>query len=149
MPVTTSPDLPRRKASRGFALMPLADVMFQLLIYLMLSTGLASYSLLTLQTGQAGTGGAVGGGNAAEQIAAPTPSDGALWRVEAEAVIVGGQRFDMGELDALTTAFADDDGPAQVILVVGASARVQDISTVLAQLKLSNVGSVRLSTGGG
>ena len=43
--------LPRRNRRYRFSMTPLADVMFQLLIFFMLSANLAAYSLLPLRSG--------------------------------------------------------------------------------------------------
>ena len=42
--------LPERPRRYKFAMTPLADAMFQLLIFFMLSSSLAPYSLITLKT---------------------------------------------------------------------------------------------------
>ena len=133
--------------------MPLADVMFQLLIFFMLSTGLTPYSLLTLQSGPGEATAQPAGGGAATgappaQPGVLQPGEAAIWRVEADAVIAGGQRFGFDDLEALAGALGSEGAPARVVLVVGRDARVQDISTVLARLKAADVGSVQLSTGG-
>jgi len=45
---------PRSPARYRFVLTPLADAMFQLLIFFMLSSNLAPYSLLTIRSGTTG-----------------------------------------------------------------------------------------------
>ena len=143
--------LPERKRNYKFALTPLADAMFQLLIFFMLSSSLTPYSLLTLQSapGAANTASAPAAGtsNEATPLQAAT-ADVALWTVEADAVRVGGQRFEFDALDALAEALGTPGTPASVILIVRPSAQVQDVTTVLARLRAADVVSVRISSGG-
>lgn len=142
--------LHERKRNYRFALTPFADAMFQLLIFFMLSSSMAPYSLLTLQTAPGTPEGQAG---PADQGAAEAPSgavlagDVALWTIEADRVIVGGQNFDFTALDALADALGQSGVAVDVVLVIRASARVQDVTTVLARLRLANVGSVQISTG--
>ena len=144
--------LPERRRSYRFALTPLADAMFQLLIFFMLSTSLTPYSLLTVQSAQAPqTQQAAAAGqaqDAPEQPAASPQPDVALWTLEAETIIAGGQRFDFDALPDLAQALGAPGVPAAVILIVRPSARVQDITTVLATLRAAEVGSVQVSSAG-
>ena len=143
--------LPERKRNYKFALTPLADAMFQLLIFFMLSSSLTPYSLLTLQSASGGVS-ASGSGSAGNDPDAPAltaaPNDVALWTVEADAVLVGGQRFGFDALDALAEALGEPGIPASVILIVRPSAQVQSVSTVLARLRAADVASVQISGGG-
>ena len=139
--------LPQRKRNYKFALTPLADAMFQLLIFFMLSSSLTPYSLLTLQSapGASATGSAIAGNDPDAQPLTAAPADTALWTVEADAVLVGGQRFGFDALDDLAQALG---APSSVILIVHPSAQVQSVSTVLARLRAADVGSVQISGGG-
>lgn len=142
--------LPERKRNYRFVLTPFADAMFQLLIFFMLSSNLAPYSLLTLQTAPPvadGQAGAPGAETVADATEAALAGDVALWTIEADRVIVGGQDFDFAALDALAEALGESGAAADVVLVIRASARVQDVTTVLARLRLANVASVQISTG--
>lgn len=142
--------LPRRKQNYRFALTPLADAMFQLLIFFMLSSGLTPYSLLTLQSApgeqddQSPTG---QDPQSTEEIAPAPPADVALWTVDAETVIVGGQRFGFEALDDLASSLGVAGAPAEVVLIIRPTAQVQDITTVLARLTAANVTAVQVSTG--
>lgn len=149
MPAVFSLNLPERRRNYRFSLTPLADAMFQLLIFFMLSAGLTPYSLLTLQSApaQAQTSGTTAEGGEAERQPPAPPGETALWTIEAEAVLVGGQRFGFDALDDLAGALGSGTAPADVVLIVRPSARVQDITTVLARLSAANVGSVQVSTG--
>jgi biopolymer transport protein ExbD len=143
--------LPERQRNYRFALTPLADAMFQLLIFFMLSSSLTPYSLLTVQSapGDAGAEQAAAGpasDDPPQQMSAP-PADVTLWTLEADTVIVGGQRFDFDALDALADALGTAGAPADVILIVRPSAQVQDVTTVLARLRAAEVASVQVTTG--
>ncbi|OCX61447.1 hypothetical protein BFP70_15625 [Thioclava sp. SK-1] len=143
-------ELPRRTANYRFALTPLADAMFQLLIFFMLSSSLTPYSLLPLQSGGQVADGAPGQPGLHPQPPSHSvqPGDTALWTLEAEAVIVGGQRFGFDALDDLTQALGQDGAVPKVVVIVRPSARVQDVSTVLARLRAADVSAVQLATGG-
>ena len=140
--------LPVRPRNYRFAMTPLADAMFQLLIFFLLTSSLTPYSLLTVQTAAPPP----------EQVtatSAPTPNDQtptpplevALWTLEAERIIVGGQEFTFDSLDALADALGSDVAPADVTILVRDTARVQDVTTVLARLATANVGAVRVARG--
>ena len=143
-------ELPERKRNYRFALTPLADAMFQLLIFFMLSSGLTPYSLLTVQSAPgAPTTEAAAGGDAdtSEPPPAQAAQEVALWTIEAEAVIVRGQRFGFDALDDLADALGVAGAPSEVVLIVRPTAQVQDITTVLARLSAANVTAVQVSTG--
>jgi len=142
--------LHERKRNYRFVLTPFADAMFQLLIFFMLSSSMAPYSLLPLQTASGSSDGQMDetGPAAVEKLAAATlTGDVALWTIEADRVIVGGQSFDFTALDALADALGTAGSAVDVLLVIRASAKVQDVTTVLARLRLANVGSVQISAG--
>jgi len=140
--------LPARKPSYRFVLTPLADAMFQLLIFFMLSSSLTPYSLLTLQTAPQAPGEAAPGqADEAAQVAEAAPADVALWTVDVGAVIVGGQRFEFDALPDLAGALGSASAPADVILLIRKSAQMQDITTVLEALQEASVGSVQITSG--
>lgn len=144
-------NLPERRRNYRFALTPLADAMFQLLIFFMLSSGLTPYSLLTLQSAAPQSDSAASApGDTGDIRPVPPQTDPrvALWTVEANAVLVGGQRFDFDALGELAAALGTADDPAQVILLVRPSAQVQDVTTVLSRLAASDVTSVKVSMAG-
>lgn len=144
-------NLPPRKTNYRFALTPLADAMFQLLIFFMLSSGLTPYSLLPFQSAQAQVDNAPSiPGEEGEEIEPPEAEDTgdvALWTIEAETVLVGGQRFGFDALDDLAGALGTAGSPGAVVLIVRPSAQVQDITTVLARLSAAEVASVQVSIG--
>lgn len=143
---------PSRRPNYRFGFTAFADTMFQLLIFFLLSSSLTPYSLLTVKTtgalaepsGPAGTGDAPPA--PATDIA---PPEVALWTVEGEALVVGGQRFTFDRLPALADALGTPAAPANVVLIVRSGAKVQDVATVLAALQAADVGTVRIAAEGG
>jgi biopolymer transport protein ExbD len=141
--------LPVRPRSYRFAMTPLADAMFQLLIFFMLTSSLTPYSLLTVQTATAPDEAAntAAGPNPPRPVAQTPPRDIALWTLDAGKIVVGGQEFGFDALDLLADALGTDAAPAEVVILVRDTARVQDVTTVLARLSDANVGSVRIAEG--
>ena len=137
--------LPSR-SSRGyrFVLTPLADAMFQLLIFFMLSSNLAPYSLLLLRSGDAGE--SPGGGGAAPSDFVPDPGV-AIWQVDAEQVVVGGLTIGFDRLPDLAQALSAD-GEASVVLILRDTALVQDLTTVLEALTGAGIKQVQIAAGG-
>lgn len=139
--------LPRSPAKYRFVLTPLADAMFQLLIFFMLSSNLAPYSLLTIRSGA--TGSPEGGESGAEEPA-PAPAapigDVAIWNVDAGNVVVGGQQFGF-DLLADLAASLNADGDASIILVVRDEANVQDLSSVLEALAAGGISNIQIAGG--
>ncbi|WP_121632448.1 ExbD/TolR family protein [Tropicibacter alexandrii] len=138
--------LPERPRRYRFAMTPLADAMFQLLIFFMLSSSLTPYSMITLQTAEAPP---EPGNAGAPAPAAPAPDTGetAIWALENGRVLVGGQSFDFDALDGLAAALGASGVPQDVLLLVRDSAQVQDVTTVLERLRAANVGAVRVAQG--
>jgi biopolymer transport protein ExbD len=146
MAITKGILLPRSPARYRFVLTPLADAMFQLLIFFMLSSNLAPYSLLTIRNGTTGdTTGTDAGADPVEEIAAPL-GQVAIWNVDAGNVIVGGQKFGFEVLSDLAAALnANND--ASIILVVRTEANVQDLSSVLESLAAAGVSNIQIAGG--
>lgn len=127
------------KKKLSFALTPLADAMFQLLIFFMLSSSLAPYSLISLTPGAASA--EVAG---AEPTDRPIPGAGpTIWHLSADSVRSGAEVFALSDLPELLSLMAAR-GSAQVVIFTDASATVQDIATVLNQLTLAELTSVQL-----
>ncbi|MCX7561645.1 biopolymer transporter ExbD [Sulfitobacter sp. F26204] len=144
-------NLPQRRTNYRFALTPLADAMFQLLIFFMLTSGLTPYSLLPFQSAPAQATAepsvAAEDGTLPDTPAMDEQGDVALWTIEAKAILVGGQRFGFDALDDLAGALGTAGSPGAVVLIVRPSAQVQDITTVLARLSAAEVSSVQVSIG--
>ena len=135
--------LPPAKRRYTFAMTPLADAMFQLLIFFMLTSSLTPYSLLTINAGQ---------GSPAEEIPQeePEPAEpseeadpAATWTIENGAVIAGGQRFNFDTLPGLAQVLGQREAPS-VVLISTEKARVQDIVTVLETLAAADIRSVQI-----
>lgn len=145
-------ELPRRPRKVGFALTPLADAMFQLLIFFMLSSNLTPYSLLGLRAG------AVAGAPPTDPGATTPPSQAttlspvetAIWSVSRESIVAGGQRFGFDALPRLAQAMRTA-GTARVLLVTRGDAQVQGLVSVLEALAAAGITDVQIArsdTGG-
>jgi biopolymer transport protein ExbD len=133
----------RRNPKRyRIALTPLADAMFQLLIYFMLSSNVTPYSLISLKGALTTPGGQGGNGTGAAQPAPGT--DTTVWTVQEGSVIAGGQPFQMDKLAELTTALALS-GTTSVTLIVRPEAKVQDLTSVLEALAAGGITDVQLA----
>lgn len=142
-------ELPRRQRRYGFALTPLADAMFQLLIFFMLSANLTPYSLLSLKAGT--ISGASPGDQPADhepQINAPTlsPGETAIWSISRESIVASGQRFGFDALPQLAGAMRAA-GTARVLLVTRADAQVQGVVSVLEVLAAHGITDIQLAGG--
>lgn len=123
----------------NFPLTPLADAMFQLLIFFMLSASVTPYSLMTLRSGVT-PGGA--GGDVAQPANASDPAP-VLWSVQQGEIVASGQRFGFASLPQLTRALVDAGTP-RVVLVATSVAQVQDLVRVLEALTTAGIGSVQI-----
>lgn len=139
--------LPRSPARYRFVLTPLADAMFQLLIFFMLSSNLAPYSLLTIRSGVTGeeAGTDTGAQDPVDQQPAPL-GQVAIWNVDAGNVVVGGQQFGFDVLSDLASAL-NNNGDAAIILVVRNEATVQDLSSVLEALASGGIENIQIAGG--
>jgi len=145
--------LPERPRRYRFALTPLADAMFQLLIFFMLSTSLTPYSLVTLKTTPdevEETEAAEPTGPEDENAEQPAPearedSGVTLWDLGNGTVTTNGQVFEIDQLSALAEAIGSQDDPGQVVIIVGPEARVQDVATALEALDSAEVEAVQLA----
>lgn len=142
--------LPRPAPKRArFAMTPLADAMFQLLIFFMLSSSLAPYSLLTIRSGpepqQAGDG-QPGDTDPEPEAVTILGANTVLWTLEPERVTIGGQTFDYDALPDLAVALAANE-EAQVIVILRTEARVQDLATVMEALTSAGITAVQIIQG--
>lgn len=142
--------LPIRRARHRFPMTPLADAMFQLLIFFMLASSLTPYSLIQVQSG-AGPADPVAAG---VQTTAQTPSDAGgndavLWRVGAGNITIAAQSFPFDRLADLVANLGTPAAPADVVILIEREASVQDLTTVLEALQTGDVASVQIATQGG
>lgn len=140
--------LPRHQGRYNFALTPLADAMFQLLIFFMLSSNLAPYSLLTLRSGVTGEEGAQSSNTPAPDEIGQPPANAVLWTVDAGQITANGIRYAPDDLTALAGAVAARDDPS-VVIILRETAAVQDLAGVLEALTAAGVVSVQIAESGG
>lgn len=140
--------LPRPAPKRGrFAMTPLADAMFQLLIFFMLSSSLAPYSLLTIRSGpEPQQAGDAQSANVPDPDSAIIGANTALWTLEPGRVTIGGQTFAYAALPDLALALAAN-GDAEVIVILRQEARVQDLATVMEALTAAGISAVQIIQG--
>lgn len=135
-----------RPRSYGFALTPLADAMFQLLIFFMLSSTLSPYSLIAL-TGGAPAGQSTISGQADATADAPKPDQAlVIWHLSRGHVRAGDESLPLEDLATLVPALLAK-GTTEVLIFPTRSATVQDIATVLEVLGSRGVSKVRLVAG--
>ncbi len=148
-----SSSLPERKRSYRVALTPLADAMFQLLIFFMLTTSLTPYSLLTLRhtaesVSSEDSAAARGNGPSAQSVAAASRKI-TLWSLGDNTVTTGGQIYERRQLRDLAEAMNTLGTPGTVIVVVTDAARIQDVAAALEALRRANIDAVQITTEGG
>ena len=143
--------LPRRNRRYRFSMTPLADVMFQLLIFFMLSANIAPYSMLDVRTGALSGG----GGTTPDPDSETQPGritdirSTAVWTLdETGTILASGQRFDAARLPALADALLAQ-GTHDVLVVLRRDVAVQQLVTVLQTLAARGITSVQIAGGGG
>ncbi|QYK41016.1 MAG: biopolymer transporter ExbD [Paracoccaceae bacterium] len=130
----------------GFPLTPLADAMFQLLVFFMLSSSLAPYSLIPL------TGGAASGRSSIDGEAradAPPPQENApvlIWHLSRGQLRAGTQVLPLSDIRSLVPALREA-GDVGVLLFPAASATVQDLARVTEVLALAGIDRVQIIAG--
>lgn len=138
--ITLASPLPKRRA---FSLTPLADALFQVLVFFMLSGSLASYASLPLRnatlTARDGRGDPVQG-------ATVEATETAVWTVGRDLIIANGQRFPFARLPALATALKAQK-TSHVLLIARKDAQVQTITDVLEALTVHGITSVQIAQG--
>ncbi|AGT11481.1 ExbD/TolR family protein [Paracoccus aminophilus] len=143
-------ELPRSTRRYRFSLTPLADTMFQLLVFFMLSANMVPYSLLTIRTGALAGGGtgaqtaASGTGSATPELADPSAT--AVWSVNADSIVANGQRFGLDRIPTLAEALRQQ-GTGEVLLVSQKGATVQMLVSILEILAENQITAVRVADG--
>ncbi len=128
---------------------PLADVMFQLLIFFMLSANIAPYSMLDLRTGGV-SGGTPSAAEQTEEAPGRTTDirSTAVWTLDAKgAIVAGGQSFAPDRLPALAEALLGQ-GTHDVLVILRRDVPVQRLVTVLQTLAAHGITSVQVTGGG-
>lgn len=136
--------LPRRRRHYGFALTPLADAMFQLLVFFMLSSNLTPYSLLPLRAGALASPGAAPASADGPEATPMSAGDTAIWSVSRDSIVAGGQRFGFDRLADLAGA-VQAAGTARVLLVTRSEAQVQGVVSVLEALAARGITDVQIA----
>lgn len=137
----TADDARRRKTATTFPLTPLADAMFQLLVFFMLSAGLSPYSMLLLQSGSSTVPGDDVSRPVVEAPAAPVEST--TWTLEAGRINANDQPFNFVDLPDLVAGLTAG-GVRQIVLIVLPDASVQDLAIVLEALTTARIGGIQL-----
>lgn len=139
--------LPRRQPRYGFALTPMADAMFQLLVFFMLSSNLVPYSLMEIRSGALAGGGGTGAPEADAARAMPA-GETAIWSVSGDGIVASGQRFGFDRLPDLAAALGQA-GTARVLLVTRPGAQVQNLVTAIEALSAAGIHDVQIASGAG
>ena len=140
---------PRRYS---FTLTPLADVMFQLLIFFMLSTSLTPYSLTVLRSSQkeapqdqaqddAVNPNLPGPGQAPQQ-------EQAVWVLRDATLTTSGQTYDIEQISDVADVLGQADASQRVTVVVMGTARMQDLASALEALRVAGITRVSVVKGG-
>ncbi|MDN5786748.1 biopolymer transporter ExbD [Pseudorhodobacter sp.] len=130
----------------GFALTPLADAMFQLLIFFMLSSTLSPFSLIALTAGAPPGQSELQGKPQPEAVAIDASDNLVIWHLSRGQVRSGDQVLPLDALAAIVPALLAKGTP-DVLIYPTRSATVQDIATVLEVLGARGVAKVRLIAG--
>ena len=136
--------LPRRQRNYSFALTPLADAMFQLLVFFMLSSNLSPYSLLPLRAGALAAPGEAPAAIDGPEATPMAAGDTAIWSVSRDSIVAGGQRFGFDRLPDLAGA-VQAAGTARVLLITRSEAQVQGVVSVLEALAARGVTDVQIA----
>jgi biopolymer transport protein ExbD len=133
--------LPARKRRRGISLTPLVDVIFLLLIFFMLTSQIAPFSLISFAKTTID--------NEAEQVNLPDTAKlsqqalGALITVLSGGISVNGQRTAHSNIDNAMTNLRQA-GVTNAIIAPRSAASVQDLITVLEAVKKANFATIRI-----
>ncbi|WP_281290016.1 ExbD/TolR family protein [Paracoccus aurantiacus] len=129
----------------------LADVMFQLLIFFMLSANIAPYSMIDVRTGAVSGGSNTPAGTPETEAGPGQITDirtTAVWTLDADGAIrASGQLFSPDRLDALAAALLAQ-GTDDVLVVLRRDVSVQRLVTVLQTLAAHGITSVQIANGG-
>ena len=138
------PVRPRRRVA--FSMTALADVLFQLLIFFMLSANLAAYSLLPLRSGalQGDDGAHDPAGAATAPGTVTEASTTAVWTLNRDGIVASGQRFGLERLGLLANALALQK-TRHVLIVLRPDVPVQSVATVLELLSAQGITSVQIA----
>lgn len=138
-------DVAERKRRYRTSMMPLADAMFLLLIFFMLSSNVTPFTLLPLQAGRA-----------SEQAEAETAStsidrhsgEAGVWTLRAKGeLVINGTPIPIGQLSSKVEDFRVA-GISNLVLLVEDRTRVQHLATTLETLAAAGIKRIRISRTG-
>ena len=138
--------LPQRRRRYGFSMTAMADMLFQLLIFFMLSASLTPFAMLDVRTGLLG-GAGPGAPEAGDGAANATDIRAtAVWTLTPEGLTASGQRFGLDSVATLAQALTAQGTP-NVLGVLRPDVPVQNVITVLEALSARGIGSVQIADG--
>ncbi|MDO5622832.1 MAG: biopolymer transporter ExbD [Paracoccus sp. (in: a-proteobacteria)] len=139
--------MPARPMPRAFPMTAMADMLFQLLIFFMLTANLTPFAMLDFRTGQLS-------GRADSATEGSTPAEPAMdarrtaiWTLGTTGLVSGGQHFALDQLPALADALADLGTP-HLLIVLRPDVPVRDVILVLEALQLRGITAVQIADGG-
>lgn len=129
---------------RGFALTPLADVMFQLLLFFMLTSALAPYALLPLG-GAAAPSAGLDGRQDHPLPDSPAPPAGAqaIWHLGQDEIRAGPARIPLSALDQALAGLQASDIEDLVVFVTR-TARTADLALLVEQVQGAGIARLQL-----
>ena len=142
-----APLLRPRTRARGFTLTPLADVMFQLLLFFMLTSALAPYALLPLGTPAGASSGAQGtGAMPLPEAPGPMAEIQAVWHLGRDEIRSGQVRI---ALDLLPQALEglQADGIRDLVVLVTHTAQTADMARLLEAVQQADIARLQLIGG--
>ena len=132
---------PVQRRKRAFALTPLADVMFQLLLFFMLTSVLAPYALRPLGAPLDSTSGAEPATTAPAAAANTT-----IWHLARDAVRAGDTRIALDEVPVALVRMRAD-GLGSLVGFVTATARAEDLARLIEAVRSSRIAQLQLIGG--
>lgn len=144
---SAQPLLRPRMRPRGFALTPLADVMFQLLLFFMLTSALAPYALLPLGT-PAGASSADRGPGAVPLPDTPGPlvETQAIWHLGRDEIRSGQVRIALDQLPQALEGL-QDDGIRDLVVLVTQTSQTADMARLLEAVQQADIARLQLIGG--
>ncbi|MEN3792683.1 biopolymer transporter ExbD [Fulvimarina sp. MAC3] len=138
--------LPQRRRLRGFLLTPLIDVIFLLLVFFMVCSQVAPYSLVELASSAQAGGAASAAPTEAEPSERPDSADGTeiVLILSRGHIRAGASTITLAQLpEAL--AVMKEEGVRDALLLTNRSATVQDVATALEAFRASGLDRVRFA----
>ncbi|MCL1629191.1 biopolymer transporter ExbD [Roseibaca sp. V10] len=128
---------------RGFALTPLADVMFQLLLFFMLTSSLAPYALLPLSAAGPSAGQTLRDTPTPPQSPAPPAEAQVIWHLERGEIRAGQVRIPLSALPEAVAALRRD-AVSDLVVFVTRTAEARDLALLIENVQDSGIARVQL-----